>query len=105
MHADLRTSSVFWRAQQGNHVTPIAAINAEVRFIHGQNQMMPVKLTHTDKAEVGKVGLPVSVASRQLSQPPADYRKDEITLQQTLHDKFHNVNTQPEMDSSSSHDG
>jgi hypothetical protein len=56
------------RAEQGNSFTLVAAIDAEVIFIDGNQSVPRIEFAHSDQAEISQVGTAVSVASGQIAQ-------------------------------------
>lgn len=49
------------RANQGNRVSPVTAVNAKVRTVYGDNTMAWMEFAHADETEIGEVRLPICV--------------------------------------------
>lgn len=60
----IRPSVGSGRADKGDGLSFILAINAEVRFIDGDNGMMGIEFTHPHQAQVGQVRLAIRVPAR-----------------------------------------
>ena len=56
------------RADKGNYLPFVPAIDAKITFVNGDNRVMGIKLTHSNETEVGQIGLAIRVAPSQFPQ-------------------------------------
>ena len=57
-----------WRADEGNRLALVAAIDAEVFPVRGDHRVMRVKLTHADQTQIGQIRPAIGVAFGQAGQ-------------------------------------
>ncbi len=55
--------------QNGDSIPPVAAIDAEIRHVHGDDGVTGVELTEADEAHIREIGVAVGIAFRDFSQP------------------------------------
>jgi len=88
--ASVRVSAI-WRADEGNGLTFVPAVDAEIFSIHYYDAVARIEIAHADQAKVGEIGLTISIATgescelrqvilaveRQCDQPVADHCDNE----------------------------